>query len=159
MGGILGLTASSPQHTDNADEGSTVATPTQAESPYTILVPGETLTRAEQLLAELHGDPSKAGGLLQRLLATTLLKSLGPLELLELLFETRRPQIFAESEVAGDGLRRRHASSSGHPSRTVPGNAGVHGGCTARQRPGEHARRLVPVLAHIKPMRLEPDQP
>lgn len=69
----------------------------------TILVPKETLRRAEQLLAVLHRDSSKAGGYLQVSLATVPLGSLAPLDLLARLFDTRQPQLFAESEVAGDG--------------------------------------------------------
>lgn len=72
-------------------------------SPYTILVPGDTLSRAEELLADLRLDRSRAGGCLQRFLSAVPLESLTPLNLLALLFDTRRPQIFAESEVAGDG--------------------------------------------------------
>lgn len=68
-----------------------------------MLVPGATLTRVENLLTELRRDSSKAGGYLQLLLAVTPLELLTPLTLLGLLFDTRRPQIFAESEVAGDG--------------------------------------------------------
>lgn len=72
-------------------------------SRYTILVPGETRCRVEDLLAELRPNPSQAGSYLQAILAGVPMESLGPLDLLGLLFDTRRPQIFAESEVAGDG--------------------------------------------------------
>jgi len=72
------------------------------ESHYTILVPCETLRRAEKLLAELLLDRSRAGGYLQKILPAPL-ESLAPLDLLALLFDTRRPQIFAEREVVGDG--------------------------------------------------------
>jgi len=72
-------------------------------SPYTTLVPGGTLSRAEELLAELRLDRSRAGGSLRGVLGSVPLEPLAPLDLLALLFDTRRPQIFAESEVAGDG--------------------------------------------------------
>lgn len=72
-------------------------------SRYTILVPGETLSGAEELLAELRQNPSQAGSYLQAILAGVPMESLAPLDLLGLLFDTRRPQIFAESEVVGDG--------------------------------------------------------
>jgi hypothetical protein len=72
-------------------------------SHYTILVPSETLRRADKLLAELRLDRSRAGGYLQEILAAAPVEFVAPLDLLALLFDTRRPQIFAESEVAGDG--------------------------------------------------------
>lgn len=77
--------------------------PMPGASRYTILVPGQTLSRAEDLLAELRLNRSRAGGSLQSVLAEVPMESLAPLDLLALLFDTRRPQIFAESEVAGDG--------------------------------------------------------
>lgn len=74
-----------------------------AGSSCNILVPRETLRRAEQLLDLLRRDRSQAGGYLQASLAAVPLESLAPVDLIGLLFDTRRPQIFAESEVAGDG--------------------------------------------------------
>ena len=107
-------------------------------SPYTILVPGETRRRAEELLAALRLDPSQAGSHLQGTLAGVSMESLAPLDLLGLLFDTRRPQIFAESEVAGDGSDWRLAELSllGDVSVAVPVTVFDDG---AHRHPAVHA--------------------
>ncbi|MFM7515045.1 MAG: hypothetical protein ACKO3F_17140 [Cyanobium sp.] len=107
-------------------------------SRYTILVPGETISRAEELLAELRLNPGQAGSYLQAILAGPPMESLAPLDLLALLFDTRRPQIFAESEVAGDGSdwSLRELSLLGDVSVAVPVSIFDDG---AHRHPAVHA--------------------
>ncbi len=70
---------------------------------YSIIVPDETITRAGEYLEALRTGRTRPGALLQERLEGSELAEMRPLELLGRLFDTKRPRIFAESEVAGDG--------------------------------------------------------
>lgn len=70
---------------------------------YTILVPQETVDRASAYIDALCEDPTVAGAKLRPALDRTDPEDLAPYDLLGALFDTKQPQIFAESEVAGDG--------------------------------------------------------
>ena len=70
---------------------------------HTILLPDETLARARAYLLALQGGQARAGGLLRAQLADAKLATMDPVDLLGHLFATKKPQIFAESAVAGDG--------------------------------------------------------
>lgn len=70
---------------------------------YAIIVPDETLARALDYLHALRTGQGQAGTYLNALLQGVDLRTITELELLGALFDTKRPQIFAESEVAGDG--------------------------------------------------------
>jgi len=70
---------------------------------YSIIVPDETITRAGEYMEALRTGRTRPGALLQERLEGAGLAEMRPLELLGRLFDTKRPRIFAESEVAGDG--------------------------------------------------------
>jgi hypothetical protein len=74
-----------------------------ARPDYSILVPEETWSRLEQYLHALQDDEARPGRRLQRQLRNLNLASLTERDLLGNLLETKSPQIFAESAVAGDG--------------------------------------------------------
>lgn len=70
---------------------------------YTIIIPEETLVRAIDYLHALRAGHVEPGALLRERLRGTHLEDLNGESLLGLMFDTKQPQIFAESEVAGDG--------------------------------------------------------
>jgi hypothetical protein len=70
---------------------------------YAIIVPDETLARALDYLQALRTGRGQAGTFLNARLQGVDLRTVTELDLLGALFDTKRPQIFAESEVVGDG--------------------------------------------------------
>lgn len=74
-----------------------------ATPAYSILVPDETLARAAGYLHALRAAQATPGALLRDLLASADLQAMTAGDLLGTLFDTKRPQIFAETAVAGDG--------------------------------------------------------
>jgi len=70
---------------------------------HTILIPDPTRERAADYLTDLRSGKSQAGKLLGTVLAGTDLVSLSIEPFLDALINTKIPQIFAESAVAGDG--------------------------------------------------------
>ena len=72
-----------------------------APLPYSIIVPRETLWKAQQYIEELASGTKKPGALLKRKLDQV--DELTPHILLGLLFDTKPPKIFAESGIHGDG--------------------------------------------------------
>lgn len=70
---------------------------------YLCLVPEETRKRAIDYLNTLKRDQSIVGRYLQEQLASFDINTLTYQDLIGLLFDTRKPQIFAESQVVGDG--------------------------------------------------------
>lgn len=70
---------------------------------YSIIIPEDTLARASDYLQALRVGRAQAGSLLADRLRGADLRAMMELELLGKLFDTRRPQIFAEMGVAGDG--------------------------------------------------------
>ncbi len=71
--------------------------------PHTILVPGDTRIRLANYLASLQSGRMPAGGRLKSALAGLDLATLTAARFLDVLLNTKVPQIFAESAVAGDG--------------------------------------------------------
>ncbi|MCA9957042.1 MAG: hypothetical protein KC434_20070, partial [Anaerolineales bacterium] len=69
---------------------------------YATLISQASFRRASDYLQQLRGG-SQPGAFLQHQLAKIDLSSLTVAQLLEQLMRTKRPQIFAESAVAGDG--------------------------------------------------------
>ena len=72
-------------------------------SKYSIIIPQDTLLRADKYLHELQLDRTLPGKRLQPLIQDEELKQFQSSDLLGKLFDTKIPQIFAESEVVGDG--------------------------------------------------------
>ena len=70
---------------------------------HTIVLPAETLARAEDYRQALATGRTRPGALVQACLAHADLAAMSAEELLGCVFATKRPQIFAESAVAGDG--------------------------------------------------------
>ena len=71
--------------------------------PHTILIPEATRDRAADYLLSLISGGSQAGRYLAAGLAKYDLSRLSDAEFLDVLINTKIPQIFAESAVAGDG--------------------------------------------------------
>jgi hypothetical protein len=71
--------------------------------PHTLIIPAETRSRLTGYLASLRAGSATAGGRLHERLAGTRLADLTEPEFLNALLNTKIPQIFAESAVAGDG--------------------------------------------------------
>lgn len=71
--------------------------------PYTLLLPDETRARLAEYLAALRKGGACAGKRLKDNLAGIELAKLTEAEFLDALLNTKSPQIFAESAVAGDG--------------------------------------------------------
>jgi hypothetical protein len=67
------------------------------------IIPAATLRRAGEYRDALIAQTAQPGLLLRRRLQGESLTGLDPQDLLGLLCDNRRPQIFAESQVAGDG--------------------------------------------------------
>lgn len=74
-----------------------------SRSHYSIIVPEDTMARAADYLNGLREGRLQPGALLRHRLQGADLQALTELGLLAALFDTKRPQIFAESAVAGDG--------------------------------------------------------
>lgn len=74
-----------------------------ATTSYSILIPEETLPRLGDYRRSLQEGRTQPGGRLRQRLQGMDLKSMTDRELLGELLETKLPQIFAESAVAGDG--------------------------------------------------------
>ena len=70
---------------------------------HTILVPKDTRRRASEYLTSLRNEKGKAGCLLRECLRGVDLASLTVSSFLDLLINTKVPQIFAESAILGDG--------------------------------------------------------
>lgn len=68
-----------------------------------ILAPEETLNRLETYFRSLQMGTAQAGERLRRRLQGRNLQAMETIEILGELLETKQPQIFAESAVAGDG--------------------------------------------------------
>ena len=73
------------------------------QTSYSIIIPQDTLLRADKYLNELQLDRTLPGKRLQPLIQDEELKQFQSSDLLGKLFDTKIPQIFAESEVVGDG--------------------------------------------------------
>jgi hypothetical protein len=71
--------------------------------PHTLLIPDETRTRLAEYLASLRAGKALAGKRLRDNLAGSELATLTDAGFLDALLNTKPPQIFAESAVAGDG--------------------------------------------------------
>jgi hypothetical protein len=70
---------------------------------YSILIPEETASRSSGYLQSLRAGKSQAGARLHNLLQSANLQAMTARELLGRLLDTKLLQIFAESNVAGDG--------------------------------------------------------
>jgi len=70
---------------------------------YSIIIPEETLARATDYLQALRVGRARAGALLQNRLRRADLRAMTEQDLLGKLFDTKQPQIFAETAVVGDG--------------------------------------------------------
>ena len=70
---------------------------------YSIVIPEETVCRAGDYLKQLRFGLIQAGGLLNDQLKGVDLTEMTDMDLLGRLFDTKLPQVFAESAVAGDG--------------------------------------------------------
>ena len=81
---------------------------TTAVPSYSIIVPEVTLARANDYLQDLRVGRAQAGALLSDCLQGTDLQTMTELDLLGRLFDTKKPQIFAELSVAGDGSDWNH---------------------------------------------------
>jgi hypothetical protein len=77
--------------------------PKSAAPGYSILIPDETVARAAAYLNTLRANPASAGDYLRNHLQDANLQTTSEWDLLGTLFDTKLPQIFAESAVAGDG--------------------------------------------------------
>ena len=69
---------------------------------YQFLIHEQTYTRVESYLGKLHAGAS-TGRYLNHQLQSVNLKDISTTNFLNALIKTKRPQIFAESEVSGDG--------------------------------------------------------
>ncbi len=82
----------------------TIHTSGDAIAPkYSIIIPGETVARASDYLERLRASRTQPGDCLRERLQDSNLQALTELELLGKLLDTKRPQIFAEMAVSGDG--------------------------------------------------------
>lgn len=70
---------------------------------YHVLLHEETVQRAAEYLEMLQAGDCVAGGRLREMLADRDIRQLAVPDFLELLMNSKRPRIFAESEVVGDG--------------------------------------------------------
>ena len=82
---------------------------TTAASGYSIIVPEVTLARANDYLQDLRVSRAQAGALLCDCLQDADLQTITDLDLLGRLFDTKKPQVFAETSVAGDGSDWNHS--------------------------------------------------
>ena len=70
---------------------------------YSILMHGQTFGKAESYLEDIRARKVEPGGYLRRLLEKDDIRKLDAEGFVELLLRTKRPRIFAESAVRGDG--------------------------------------------------------
>jgi len=70
---------------------------------YSIIIPEDTVVRAADYLRALRVDRKRSGALLRDRTRHVDLRAMTEHDLLGKLFDTKRPQIFAEMAVAGDG--------------------------------------------------------
>src|SRR5215472_17628528 len=70
---------------------------------YSIIIPRETLARAAEHLERLKANQVQAGAHLRDRLVGSDAHALTALDLLGQLIDTKRPQMFAEMAVCGDG--------------------------------------------------------
>lgn len=70
---------------------------------YQVIIPLSTVERAKNYLQALQNGTRTSGNYLHKALNNKSIQALSYLELLEVLLQTKRPQIFAESAVIGDG--------------------------------------------------------
>lgn len=89
---------------------------------YKLLIPEETSRKLENYLQALQSGETVCGQHLQQFLNESALSGLDTETLLDLLVNTKKPQIFAEMEVCGDGSDWNHAELSilGDISIAVP---------------------------------------
>jgi hypothetical protein len=73
------------------------------ESSYSIIVPGNTLERTRDYLRALQVGKAQVGKFLYDRLQDIDIDEITEFDLLGKLFDTKRPQIFAESAVSGNG--------------------------------------------------------
>jgi hypothetical protein len=71
--------------------------------PHSLLIPDATRARLAEYLVSLQSHDAHAGGYLAAALAGHELAAITEAELLDALLNTKLPQIFAESAVAGNG--------------------------------------------------------
>jgi hypothetical protein len=76
---------------------------TENKNEYSIIVPSETITRARSYLIALQSDRVGAGRLLEQRREDSKSRWVSEMDLLGHLVETKKPQVFAESQVRGDG--------------------------------------------------------
>ena len=82
----------------------TLRTSNSAVEPgYSILIPDETVARATDYMHAVRVGRIQPGAFLRVGLQGADLQTMKAEDLLGKLFDTKRPQIFAESAVAGDG--------------------------------------------------------
>lgn len=79
------------------------ATETAVTPGYAIIIPEDTAARAVDYIKALRAGQTKPGAYLHDRLQGVDLQAMTEQDLLGKLFDTKRPQIFAESAVAGDG--------------------------------------------------------
>jgi len=82
---------------------STDTSDTTVAPSYSIIIPDGTLVRARDYLEALRTGEGRAGAFLHDRLQGVDLRAITEHELLGKLFDTKRPQIFAETSVVGDG--------------------------------------------------------
>jgi len=116
--------------------------------PYKILLHEETIKKIEAYRAKLNGR-RQAGHYLQQQLKGERPAQLSVTALLERLIRTKQPQIFAESEVAGDGSDWQQAELSilGDVTIAVPVTVydnGHHTGPDVHESPFEATLLFVP---------------
>jgi len=71
--------------------------------PYTVLMHKIAFQNSEKYLHSLQKTKVRPGKFLEKMLTKNNCLQLTPVEFIELLVNTKKPQIFAESEVVGDG--------------------------------------------------------
>lgn len=98
----LGFGVEGPERTEN---GITYVPMVADYSPggYSIIIPEETVARAAAYLESLRAGRTRPGARLRDRLRDADVRALTSLDLLGCLVDTKRPQIFAESAVSGDG--------------------------------------------------------
>lgn len=70
---------------------------------YTVIIPKETQERAKNYWNLIKGNWNEAGGYVQKVLQNITSEEHSSEDFLEILFQTKQPQIFAESAIHGNG--------------------------------------------------------
>jgi hypothetical protein len=70
---------------------------------YSIVIPHDTLARATEYMNALRAGSTQPGTLVRNCVQVADLGAMDGNDLLAVLFDTKRPQIFAEIAIAGDG--------------------------------------------------------